>query len=647
MKRVIAIAALVVSAACSSAQGAPSPTPAVGSAAAARTANVTRGSVEQTVRLSGSVRSEAQYRLGPKQPGRLAERLVAPGDRVQAGQILAKLETGELQAAVIAAQARYDQVVAGASPEDLAIARNQVDAARRTLDLSQKSTQNDLATAQQSLDSARRTLDQTRQGAANDLASAQQAFDRIKTSYSSARSTFSTLSARTRSDITAYQSALARAKDAVATALSAAGDPSLSDVQTTLTGAVTSLTNAIASASGPVQDALSEMSRAGDQVSSAANAFDGAVSAGSDPGAAVSQFQSAQTAYALAAGRLSGALDVPAAYVAAASAAVTSANNALNTYYRSANSRYDDARAAIAPVVPLLESDAQLAGAIKAEIGQADLAFRTMGETIGGAYVGAQQALVSAKTRSDSAVASAEAGVTAAERSYTSAQDRITSAITGQKQALDSAELALQRASAPAKAFEIAAAYAALLSAQSILEGATVRAPVAGTVLSITAEVGETVSGPFLVLNAATLQLFGSVGENDVARLTVGQTAQVRIDAIGGTAMSGKIASIDAGATQGSIPLYGVAVVIASPEPGVRTGMSGSADIVVTARKDVLVVPSQVVRSQGTRTFVQVMKDGQISDRDVKVGAASDTVTEIASGLAEGEVVIYPRDRTR
>src|SRR5439155_26657610 len=141
---------------------------------------------------------------------------------------------------------------------------------------------------------------------------------------------------------------------------------------------------------------------------------------------------------------------------------------------------------------------------------------------------------------------------------------------------------------------EIAAAYAGLLAAQSALDGATVRASAAGTVLSISAEVGETVVGAFVVLNAATLQIFGTVGESDVARLSVGQSAQVRIDAIGEKTMIGKIASIDAGATQGSIPLYGVAVTIGDPDLAVRTGMSGSAQIAVSSRRDVLVVPSAV-----------------------------------------------------
>ena len=114
----LAAAGLFV-ASCVSAQAAPSAGVAP-PAAAVRTVPAARGSIAQTVKLSGSIRSAAQYHLGFRQPGRLAARFVAAGDRVDAGQVLAQLETGDLQAAVVAAQARYDQVVAGASAEDLA-----------------------------------------------------------------------------------------------------------------------------------------------------------------------------------------------------------------------------------------------------------------------------------------------------------------------------------------------------------------------------------------------------------------------------------------------------------------------------------------------------------------------------------------------
>src|SRR5207249_2671361 len=112
-----------------------------------------------------------------------------------------------------------------------------------------------------------------------------------------------------------------------------------------------------------------------------------------------------------------------------------------------------------------------------------------------------------------------------------------------------------------------AASYASLLVAQSTLDGATLRAPAAGTVLSIGAELGENVSAAFIVLDAATLQLRGTVGEADVARLGVGQPATVRVEALGGSILRGTVTAIDSGATRASIALYGVAVTIAAPSP--------------------------------------------------------------------------------
>src|SRR5207248_1394854 len=144
------------------------------------------------------------------------------------------------------------------------------------------------------------------------------------------------------------------------------------------------------------------------------------------------------------------------------------------------------------------------------------------------------------------------------------------------------------------------------LVAQSNLDGATLRAPTAGTVLSIGAEVGENVVAAIVVLNSATLQLHGSVGESDVAKLVTGQPATIRIEAIGGSTLSGTITAIDAGPTLGSAALYGVDVTIANPLVSIRPGMSGAADVTISSRENVILVPTGTVRIQGTRTFVQV-----------------------------------------
>jgi macrolide-specific efflux system membrane fusion protein len=628
-----------------------------------RTATVGRGNVTQTVAVSGSLNAFATYKMTFKVSGaKLADVPVKVGQSVAIGTVIGKLDTTDFENAVrqaavnlTSAQARYDQTVAGATPEDVAIARNQVETAQKNFDLSTKSTQNDLAASQQSLDSAKRMLDQTKQSTANDLAAAQQTFDRVKTAYSSARTTFGSLSARLKTDVAAYQTAIASAKDAVSNALSSAGDPSISDVQTSLTSAVTNLGNALAAANGPVQDALSDMNKSTDQLIAAANAFDGAVASSADSGTAVAQFQAAQTAYTLAAARLTSTLDVPGGFVSSASTSVTTANNGLNTYYRSSNSKYDDARAALGPVVPLLESDAQLAGALKAEVGQTTVALGTMGDTIGGAYVSAQQALVSIRTKSDSSVASAEASVASAQQSFSSAQDKVSSTLTSQQQALQSASLSFQKTSASPKATDIAVAFAsvqlsqlAVDKAKQDLDNATLRAPVDGVVSAVANGPGETPSNPFVTIAVvSSVILHGTVGEADIAKLRNGQVATVTVDAAGsGTRLTGKVTALDPVATiaQG-VPVYGVDVTIDLADANVRPGMSGTAAVIIASQQGVLTVPNLAVRTVGGQRTLQVMRNGTPEEAQVTFGISNETVTEIKSGLSEGDVVVIPQAR--
>ena len=97
-----------------------------------RTAPVTRGSLTQTVAVSGSVTASSLIRLNFKLSGRLAEILVTVGDRVVKDQAIARLDPSDLQialrsaqASLASAQARYDQVIAGATTEDIVVAQRQ------------------------------------------------------------------------------------------------------------------------------------------------------------------------------------------------------------------------------------------------------------------------------------------------------------------------------------------------------------------------------------------------------------------------------------------------------------------------------------------------------------------------------------------
>lgn len=85
------------------------------------------------IRMHGTIEAD-DAELSFKQAGRLAERLVSEGETVKAGQILAKLDTAELEqeygmrcGEFEAAEAALADLVAGSRPEEIA----QADAARR------------------------------------------------------------------------------------------------------------------------------------------------------------------------------------------------------------------------------------------------------------------------------------------------------------------------------------------------------------------------------------------------------------------------------------------------------------------------------------------------------------------------------------
>lgn len=101
-----------------------------------REATVRRGTLLSTVRASGSIEAEAQLALNFGAPGTVAEVNVQVGQQVKEGDVLARLDTAELELAVAQAektyliqQANYSLTLAGPKPEEVAAAQAQLSSA--------------------------------------------------------------------------------------------------------------------------------------------------------------------------------------------------------------------------------------------------------------------------------------------------------------------------------------------------------------------------------------------------------------------------------------------------------------------------------------------------------------------------------------
>lgn len=189
-------------------------------------------------------------------------------------------------------------------------------------------------------------------------------------------------------------------------------------------------------------------------------------------------------------------------------------------------------------------------------------------------------------------------------------------------------------------------AEADLLSAQqaakevaAMLEWAVIRSPIDGTVIDKKVDVGDMVTpGQMLVTlyDPTRMQLVASVRESLQSRLAVGQDIQVQIEQLGQQCV-GTISEIVPEA-QAASRAFQVKVTGPCP-PGMYSGMFGRL-LIPLDQEEVLVVPHSAVRQVGQLELVDVVQDGHVSRRSIRVGRALGADLEVLSGLREGEQVV-------
>ena len=79
---------------------------------------------------------------------------------------------------------------------------------------------------------------------------------------------------------------------------------------------------------------------------------------------------------------------------------------------------------------------------------------------------------------------------------------------------------------------------------------------------------------------------------------------------------------------------------IIGEQPLIRPASFLQLVLVHEAARDALFLPNHVINRVGERTFVYVIEDGMPAVRDIEIGLTGSLLTEILSGLEEGEVVV-------
>jgi len=198
----------------------------------------------------------------------------------------------------------------------------------------------------------------------------------------------------------------------------------------------------------------------------------------------------------------------------------------------------------------------------------------------------------------------------------------------------------------------------ALADAKSALADYYIYAPFDGVIAAIDAKAGQAVPSPVATMITKTLVAEISFGETDIAKIKIGQKANLTFDAVADLTITGKVSGIDViGTSSQGVVSYNVKVVMDLQDDRIKPGMSTTATIITDTKIDALYVPNSAVKTQQGSYYVLKVSDS-IADADIQntagvalknsplrqtieTGLSDDSSTEITSGLSEGDIIVF------
>lgn len=187
----------------------------------------------------------------------------------------------------------------------------------------------------------------------------------------------------------------------------------------------------------------------------------------------------------------------------------------------------------------------------------------------------------------------------------------------------------------------------ALSSASQLLKMASpiIYAPISGKITGLSLMKGAVISGTTStvahVITDALPTIAVNLTEIDVPKIKLGNKATITIDALPNKTYTGSVISIDtAGSVSSGVTSYPAVIMFDTSAPEVLGNMSAQASIITNTKTDIIAVPNSAVQTVNGQSTVKIMKDGTAQQIPVETGISSDTLTEIVSGISEGDTII-------
>ena len=261
----------------------------------------------------------------------------------------------------------------------------------------------------------------------------------------------------------------------------------------------------------------------------------------------------------------------------------------------------------------------------------------------------------------DRNVAEAQRAVAAAQEDLANAQKAIAAAQA--TPATDADAAGAGGASGTVDTSAVSSAQRNLASAQATLDQAnakaaerTVTAPSSGSIVELNAKVGATVTGGMImgegdtsggkqcmqIADLSKMKVTVQVGEKDIAKIAVGQSANVTYPAFPDIVSQGTVTAIASVANSdsnygGGSVTFNVDILIEAPDSRLKPGMTAEVSVVTEQLDDVVMVPTMALMTEdGENYYVNVATDAEgKKSRRVKVNVATQNDNEAVVGKTQ------------
>lgn len=245
-------------------------------------------------------------------------------------------------------------------------------------------------------------------------------------------------------------------------------------------------------------------------------------------------------------------------------------------------------------------------------------------------------ALEKATGLSQSTLDSYKAGITTGRTNINTALTNITD----RNQNINSQKAAIVSEEAAVKSYE-----ASVQNIEAQITKTILRSPIAGVVAKQDAKIGEIAAANAVLISIISTQyeIEANIPEADIAKIKVGDSAKVTLDAYGSDVIfNAKVKSVEpAEKIIEGVSTYKTILEFVSNEKQVKPGMTANIDILSAKKENALIIPQRAVISKNGEKYVILINNNR---EEVKVNVGlrgSDGNIEIIDGIKEGDHVSY------